>query len=426
MFFFYRVITTIFYPIFIILVLIRKILNKEDPIRYKEKIFSSSFNPLRKKKSNLVWFHAASVGEMKSILPIIKILNKKHKNLEFLITTVTLSSANLVKEEIQKFENIHHRFFPLDINFLIKKFLEAWKPNLIFLVDSEIWPNLILAAKKNKIKLAIINARITKKTFRRWMLFPKTAKNIFCLFDLCLSSSNETKNYLTKLNAKNIFFFGNIKFVNGTVDDATRKPLNVISKDAKIWMAVSTHKNEEEFCLKTHLLLMKNLKNLTTIIAPRHINRVNIIKRLCEELNLTHQIFERKDNILEKKDVVIINSYGILSKFLSQVDSVFIGKSTNSKFKKVGGQNPIEAAKFGCRIYHGPYVYNFKEIYEILNKNTISFEVTNPNELANKLELDFKDRKNNKEKNTILIKEIENITVNQTMDCINKYFFNEN
>ena len=258
------------------------------------------------------------------------------------------------------------------------------------------------------------------------MLFPKTAKNIFCLFDLCLSSSNETKNYLTKLNAKNIFFFGNIKFVNGTVDDATRKPLNVISKDAKIWMAVSTHKNEEEFCLKTHLLLMKNLKNLTTIIAPRHINRVNIIKKLCEELNLTHQIFERKDNILEKKDVVIINSYGILSKFLSQVDSVFIGKSTNSKFKKVGGQNPIEAAKFGCRIYHGPYVYNFKEIYEILNKNTISFEVTNPNELANKLELDFKDRKNNKEKNTILIKEIENITVNQTMDCINKYFFNEN
>ena len=221
---------------------------------------------------------------------------------------------------------------------------------------------------------------------------------------------------------KNIFFFGNIKFVNGTVDDATRKPLNVISKDAKIWMAVSTHKNEEEFCLKTHLLLMKNLKNLTTIIAPRHINRVNIIKKLCEELNLTHQIFERKDNILEKKDVVIINSYGILSKFLSQVDSVFIGKSTNSKFKKVGGQNPIEAAKFGCRIYHGPYVYNFKEIYEILNKNTISFEVTNPNELANKLELDFKDRKNNKEKNTILIKEIENITVNQTMDCINKYF----
>ena len=108
---------------------------------------------------------------------------------------------------------MYHRFFPIDSAFLIKKFLNLWKPNTIFLVDSEIWPNLIMEAKKNKISISIINARITKKTFRRWMLIPNTAKYIFSLFDLCLSSSEETSNFLNKLNAKNVKYLGNIKFI---------------------------------------------------------------------------------------------------------------------------------------------------------------------------------------------------------------------
>ena len=172
---FYRVLTTFLYPFFIILIFFRRFLNKEDPKRYKEKLFSSSFNVVKQRQSSLIWFHAASIVA-KSILPIINILNKDYKNIEFLITTVTLSSANLAMAEIKKIENIHHRFFPLDNEFLIKRFLDLWKPKIIFLVDSEIWPNLILAAKKNKIRLSLINARITKKTFKRWMLMPKLQK----------------------------------------------------------------------------------------------------------------------------------------------------------------------------------------------------------------------------------------------------------
>ena len=160
---FYRILTTLIYPLLYILLLFRKTIKKEDSKRYKEKISSSHFNVKRKKDTKLIWFHAASIGEFKSILPIIEELN--NINLEFLITTTTLSSGNLAKEEL-------------------KKFLYLWQPNVIFLVDSEVWPNLIIEASNKKIPIALINARITSKTFKRWMMFSSTAKKIFCLFNI--------------------------------------------------------------------------------------------------------------------------------------------------------------------------------------------------------------------------------------------------
>ena len=421
---FYRVLTTLLYPVFIILIFFRKLQNKEDSIRYKEKLFPKYFKSHRKKNSNLIWFHAASIGELKSIFPIIKLLNKDRENLEFLITTITLSSANLATEEIKNFENIYHRFFPVDSEFLIKKFIAAWKPDVLFLVDSEIWPNLILTAKKNKIKISIINARITKKTFKRWMMIPKTAKSIFSSFDLCLSSSRETQEYLTRLNARNIFFFGNIKFINNINISENDNSLKELSKKNKIWIAVSTHKGEEEFCLRVHLLLKKKYGTLITIIAPRHLDRTQYIKSLCDQFKLSNQVLKKNEDILEKKEIIIINFYGMLSKFLNQIDIAFIGKSTLKRLEEVGGQSPIEAAKHGCKIYHGPYVYNFREIYEILDKNKISFEISDSIDLAEKIDLNFKKIKENKIRNSILIKNIEDKTLNNTMSCI-KEFLNE-
>ena len=422
----YRILTTFFYPIFVLIIFYRKLIKKEDQIRYKEKIFFKNFNIKRKKDSRLIWFHAASIGELKSILPIIKILNQTQNSLEFLITTTTLSSANLAKDELKKFDNMHHRFIPIDSPFLIKKFLNSWKPDTIFLVDSEIWPNLILEAKKNKISISIINARITKKTFKRWMLIPNTAKYIFSLFDLCLSSSEETSNFLNKLNAKNIKYLGNIKFIT----DIDRSISNNNEEEAfekyKFWLAASTHDNEELFCLKTHLLLKEKIKNLITIIAPRHINRVDKVEKLCNKFNLSSQIVKKNDPIAKNKEIIIINSYGNLPRFLSLSKSVFMGKSTIESLKSVGGQSPIEAAKFGCKIYHGPFVYNFKEIYEILNKIKVCYEIKNPDELAMRLSSDLKDDKNNNKEFLVLIKDLERKTLNETMNSINKFLFNEN
>ena len=119
MIFLYRIITLLFYPIFVILIFYRKIVKKEDKNRFKEKIFTSSFNIKRKDNTKLIWFHASSIGEFKSVLPLISELNKIEKNLEFLITTATLSSGNLATEELKKFSNVYHRFFPFDVGFLI-------------------------------------------------------------------------------------------------------------------------------------------------------------------------------------------------------------------------------------------------------------------------------------------------------------------
>ena len=421
----YRVLTTLIYPLLFVYIFIRKLKKKEDQIRYKEKIFPSHFNINRKENSKLIWFHAASIGEFKSILPIIRELNKNNDNYEFLISTITLSSSNLAKEELKSFNNVQHRFFPFDVNFLINKFIFLWKPNIIFLVDSEIWPNLILKANKNKIPLILINARITSKTFKKWMLFPNTAKNIFSLFNLCLASNLETKKFLEKLNAKNIYFNGNIKLINN-IDKNDIKNFNekILLKD-RFWLAASTHEGEEILCLKAHIKLKEKYKNIKTIIAPRHIDRVQSIKNLCKTFNLNTQILSKDEIFLEDKEILIINSFGVLQNYFKYVKSVFIGKSTISKLENDGGQNPIDAAKLGCKIYHGPYVYNFKEIYDILEKNNISKKIKSYIELSDNLIKDLESPHKDDGKISNSINSLGQKTLADTMKNINNILLNE-
>ena len=177
----YRVLSVLFYPILIALIFARKFLKKEHPTRYKEKILSSNFNIQRKKRdSKLLWFHAASIGELNSIVPIIDELKKKG-NLEFLITTVTLSSNNLANKIFNNQEKIHHRFFPVDSFFLMKKFLRSWNPSVIFLVDSEIWPNLIFLAKKRKIPLSLSTQELLKKLSIDGNFFQIPQRNFFVI-----------------------------------------------------------------------------------------------------------------------------------------------------------------------------------------------------------------------------------------------------
>ena len=381
----YRVLTLILYPLLLVFIYFRKFLKKEDPLRFKEKILSSYFNSNRKVSSKLIWFHAASLGEFKSILPIVESLLNNYKDLEVLITTSTLSSGDLSKIVLKKFSNVHHRYFPYDIEFLIKNFLKVWRPNYIFLVDSEIWPNLILLAKNQKIPLALINARITIKTFNKWIKFPKTAKKIFGAFDLCLTSNDETKHYLKKFEAKNISFHGNIKFI----DEMDKNKIKNLNENfllmRRFWIAASTHQGEEMFCLKTHKKVKERYNDVITFIIPRHINRVKDIKLLADKLNLKTQILNKGEIILNNKEIIIINSFGVLNDYFKYAKSVFVGKSTLKKLKYSGGQNPIDAAKLGCKVYHGPYVYNFQEVYKILNKYNISKEIGTYEELSENL-----------------------------------------
>ena len=186
MFFFYKIITYLIYPIIIVLIYCRKILGKEDPERFKEKIFTQKKEIVSDK---LIWFHGASIGEINSIIPIIKYFLKKNEDLKILITSVTLSSSKIFENEFKKNKNIIHKYFPVDVPYLIRNFIKEYEPSLVVFVDSEIWPNCIVETKKKNIPIVLLNARITNKTLGRWLWFKKFAKNIFSSFDICIASS---------------------------------------------------------------------------------------------------------------------------------------------------------------------------------------------------------------------------------------------
>ena len=193
----------------------------------------------------------------------------------------------------------------------------------------------------------------------------------------------------------------------------------------RFWLAASTHKGEDILCLKTHIQLKEKYEDIITIIAPRHIERVHSINFLAKSLNLNVQILNQDELILEDKEIIIINSFGILQNYFKYAKSVFIGKSMVKKLEKEGGQNPIDAAKLGCKIYHGPYIYNFKEIYEILRKNNISKKIENYTELSNYLIEDLEKPLKQDSKISNPIYSLGQKTLTDTMKCINKFLLNE-
>ncbi|MBL6857825.1 MAG: 3-deoxy-D-manno-octulosonic acid transferase [Pelagibacteraceae bacterium] len=389
----YRYLTYFIFPLLVILIYFRSFFNKEDKFRFKEKIFSSNFKANRENSKKLIWFHAASIGECLSILPLVNELGKNNKSLQFLITTVTLSSSKLLEKKLSNNTNISHRFFPLDLERLSEKFLKAWKPDLVCFVDSEIWPNFLFKIKEKKIPLLLLNARITKKSLNRWTIVLSFAKKVFNNFDLCLPASNESKNNLKYLEVKNFKHIGNLKYsVESTYDklaDSNKKVLD----NYNTWCAASTHNGEEHFILKTHLEIKKKYSNILTIIIPRHVDRAVYIKNLSDKFNLKTQILNENDLINSSAEILIINSFGVMPKYFNYCKNIFIGKSLIKEKQNVSGQNPIEAAKSGCKIFHGPYVYNFQEVYELLRKYDLAEEITKEQMLAEKIIESFKNPK---------------------------------
>jgi 3-deoxy-D-manno-octulosonic-acid transferase len=373
----YRFLINIIFLLSPIILLIRLIKKKESFGRFTEKysIFSK-----KRGRGKLIWFHGASVGELLSVIPLIQKFENNHKIKRILITSNTLSSSTVLKKF--KFKKIIHQFFPIDTNFHSSKFINYWNPAAAFFIDSEIWPNTIFNLKNKNISITLLNGRITDKTFKRWQLLPNFSKHIFNQIDYCLPSSKKSKYFLKKMGIKNIKFIGNLKFSQSEnnkikINSNLKKNLKL----RKIWCASSTHNSEEIFCGKVHKELKKKYKNLLTIIIPRHIERTKIIQNELGKLNLKIQTHEQKKNIHKDTDIYIVNSYGKTKAFYKHCQNVFLGGSLINH----GGQNPLEAARYGCNILHGPNIDNFKEIYKFLKKNKISSKINNYKITADKL-----------------------------------------
>ena len=396
MIFIYRFIINILFLISPLIVILRLLKKKEDITRFKEKF---CFFSKKRKKGKLLWFHGASVGEIKSILPILEKLSQNKNIAQILITSNTISSSKIISQiNINK---IVHQYFPIDLNFFSKKFINYWQPNTVFFIDSEIWPNMITNVKNNKIPLILLNARITKKTFIKWKRIHKFAKTIFNKFDLCLTSNSESKKYLNFLGAKKVKYIGNIKFTQFKNEKIfTNKTLEKFLLNKKVWCAASTHETEEYFCGKVHKELKKKHGRLITIIIPRHINRIDKIKNDLEKLNLVIYVEGQNGKIPKNVDIYLVNSYGRTKSFYKICKNVFLGGSNINH----GGQNPLEAAILGCNIIHGPNISNFKEIYKFLYKNNISHQIKNIKDMTSKLDMFFcRTKKQIKSNNSINI-----------------------
>jgi len=368
MLFFYRILINLILLLSPIIILFRIIKKKEHPTRFLEKLGISSKNRMQGK---VIWFHGSSVGEVLSIMPLIERLEKNSKIKQIVITSSTLSSSKVLEK--YKLNKTIHQFFPIDANLIIKKFLNYWKPTAVFFVESEIWPNTIQNLHKRNIKIVLLNARITNKTFTKWFKFKSFSKDIFNKFDLCLCQNKETKIYLKKLGTKNIKNLGNLKFSESKKIKKINKIKNfkLLNNKNILFGGISTHYDEEIFCGKVHLELKNKYKKFISIIIPRHVNRAESIKNDLENLKLKVHLHSSKINIENDTDIYLVDTYGETKSFLNMCKVVYLGGS----IIKRGGQNPLEAARSGCKVIHGSNVDNFKEIYALLNNIGVSSKI---------------------------------------------------
>ena len=380
----------------------RIIKKKESPIRYKEKLGITEKN---RNDGYLIWFHCSSIGELKSIFPIIDYYLKKN---QILVTTSTLGSNEVFQKKYFNIRNITHQFAPIDSPQIVKKFFDKWKPNIILFTESELWPNQIFYAKKKNIPMILLNARISPKSFIKWKLFKTTMSEILGCFKLILCQSNESKNYFNYFSNNNIEMFGNLKFIiEESSNIKNEEDINV--QNRIIFIALSTHNTEEELCIKTHISLKAKYPNLLTLIIPRHINRINEIEKIVQKSKLEFLVQDSLSNIKNSTDILIINSYGVTQKFLKFSKFIFMGGSLINH----GGQNPIEVAYNNSIIFHGPYIYNFTEIYNFFNKEKIAFEIRSEADLTNQLreKIDRNENINIKEKLVKMGREIFAATI---------------
>ena len=372
MFLLYKGLSFFFYFFAHIFLKIRILKNKEDPQRYKEKLGIykiQNFHPV-------IWFHAASLGEIKSIISLIFNYSKNYK---ILITTSTLSSSIYCQDTFKNNSNIIHQFAPLDTPQIVKKFLEHWKPRLSIFIESELWPNLIFQSKKIS-KLILLNARLSDRSFKKWKLIKNFAKKILGEFDSIVAQSEKTKEFIEFFDVHNIKLFGNLKFVNSN-EEKNNNNFTFIKKVNFTWVAMSTHDGEEKFIIET----IKNIKETNNqsqcVLIPRHVSRTRDIINLLKENNLTWQLRTNQTNSQNNADIFILDTYGETKEIFKKNNLVFLGGSIISH----GGQNPLEPAREGCVLFHGPNVDNFEEIYEFLQKNNIAHLTNTPKILANQL-----------------------------------------
>lgn len=357
--------------------------GKEDGARLDER---RGVTLLPRPAGALIWLHGASVGESLALLPLIETLRRR--GAAVLVTTGTVSSARILAERLPA--GAIHQFVPLDLPAGMRRFLRHWRPDLAILAESELWPNLMIETRRQGVPLVLVNARMSQRSFERWRRLPSAIAPLLRLLDLCLAQSAEDAVRLLALGVPHVDVAGNLKFDADAppAPDAALGRLAAALGDRPLWLAASTHADEEAAVLDAHGRVAAGRPELLTIVVPRRDDRGSAIVAAAAARGLRAQQRSQDERLRPDTAIYVADTMGELGLFYRLCRIVFVGKSLGGG----GGQNPIEPAKLGCAILHGPAVANFAEVYDRLAHGGGAALVADSTALASELERLLADR----------------------------------
>lgn len=351
--------------------------GKEDILRHNER----EGNPTKKRpEGKLIWFHGASVGEALSMLPLIHKLLEENPNYNIMVTTGTVTSAELMQKRLP--QRAFHQYIPIDNPNFTQKFINHWKPDVALWFEAEFWPSMLGEIKKNKIPLILLNGRIGNKAFRNWKIFKFISKELLSCFNLCLGQSPEDVKRLQKIGAKEALFLGNLKYAgfNPPVDKDKKAEILTQIGQRQIWGVISTHNDEEMQIGKQIMWMKENIPNLLTIIAPRHPQRGMEIQQQLNSIGLKTALRTKEEKIFPETDVYIADTIGEVGIWYDIAPVIFIGGSLIPH----GGQNFIEPCRFQDAVLVGPHTYNFTDAITRAKSSEAVIQINNAEELAQK------------------------------------------
>jgi 3-deoxy-D-manno-octulosonic-acid transferase len=364
----YRASMSLLRPLTPLLLKLRERSGKEDPRRRGERLGIAS---MARPNGVLCWVHAASVGETNAVLPVIEALGSARPDLNFLLTTGTVTSAGLAGRRLGP--RAVHQYVPLDAPEYAARFLAHWKPDLAVFTESEIWPSLILETSARNIPIALVNGRLSHRSRRRWQRNKTTAMPLFGRFNIVLAQNDRLAVGFSALGARNVHSVGNLKI------DAPPPPVDLNELEhlktalgaRPVFAAASTHEGEEETIAAAHRALTRQFENLCTIIAPRHPERGTALAETLK--NLGFNVAQRSLGAVPgpRTDIYIADTIGELGTLYALTPVAFIGGSLIDR----GGQNPIEAVRHGVAVLTGPHWQNFRDAYRTLLRHEGAIEV---------------------------------------------------
>lgn len=349
--------------------------GKEDPARWPER---KGIAGLTRPSGTLAWFHAASVGETNAILPVIAELKARRPDIGVLLTTGTVTSARIAQARAGA--GVIHQYVPLDAPAYVTRFLDHWAPDVGILTEGDIWPNLLVSAVARKVRMVLVNARMSPRSYQRWRRNRTMARPLFGRFSLVLAQNDKLQRWFTDLGAPDVRVSGNLKLDAPAqpVDAAALAQLSTAIAGRPVWIAASTHAGEEEIAVAVHRRLADQFPGLLTIIAPRHPQRGREIADGITAQGLGVAMRATGALPTPQTAVYVADTLGELGTLYTAAPIAFVGGSLVTH----GGQNPIEAVQAGAAVVSGPHTSNFADIYAALERAGGALRVDEPQSLA--------------------------------------------